>query len=68
MVLFSNMKSANQVFDQMFPRNLLGLIVHGLYLLHDNVHSIECIRYELINMLIGTRKCGVQPLYLTGTR
>ena len=68
MVLFSNMKSANEVFDQMFPRKLLGLIVHGLYLLHDNVHSIECIMHELINMLIGTRKRDVQPSYLTGKR
>ena len=43
LLLFSNMKNGNEVVVQMLPRKLLGLIVHGLYLLHNNVYSIECI-------------------------
>ena len=41
---FANKKNyANKGIDQTFARKLLGLIIHDLYLLLDNVSSVECI-------------------------
>lgn len=42
MLLFSDRKKENKLVGPRIPRKLLGLSVHNLYLLPDNVFSIEC--------------------------
>ena len=40
---FSNNNNTNKLIGQTLLRALLGLDVHGLYFLSDNVASTECI-------------------------
>ena len=43
-IYFLTRKIQKKVIGPTLSRKLLGLIVHGLYLLPVNVFSIECIR------------------------
>ena len=58
MLLFSGKKNANKFIGQTFSRKLLGIIVHGLYLLPDNG------RFHVLEGIYISEKFAINSFYI----